>query len=340
MVDIRPRSAWQDPAMPVKGPAMTLKTTSMIPAHYTAASTIPSDTASYLRSIQRDYTVNRGYSIGYNFAVDKAGVAWECRGFDIRCAANKGVNASTIAILCLVDGANAMNEAMVTTFRAIAAEAQNRTPQELVVVGHRDIGSTSCPGDGIYGQVKSGALDPGEAPAPTPPTPPTTTPTPPTPTNWWDALMKELPTLKQGASGAPVKRMQHLIAANGFMNEANVANYDGAFGSGTATALKNFQGAAGIPVDAVCGPITWGALMHTIDGIPTIKKGASGADVKKMQHLLAAAGFMQESNTSNYDGAWGNGTENAKVKFDNAKGLTPSPPSDCGQKSWTRLLKG
>jgi len=152
--------------------------------------------------------------------------------------------------------------------------------------------------------------------------------------------MKELPTLKQGASGAPVKRMQHLIAANGFMNEGNVSNYDGAFGSGTATALKNFQGAAGIPVDAVCGPITWGALMHTIDGIPTIKKGANGADVKKMQHLLAAAGFMQESNTSNYDGAWGNGTESAKVKFDNAKGLTPSPPSDCGQKSWTRLLKG
>jgi hypothetical protein len=160
--------------MPVKGPQMTLRTTTMIPAHYTAASKIPSDTASYLRSIQRDYTLNRGYSIGYNFAIDKQGVAWECRGWDIRCAANKGVNETTIAILCLVDGANAMNDAMVRTFKELAGEAQRRTVQELVVVGHRDIGSTSCPGDGIYAQVKTGKLDPGEAPKPQPPTPPST----------------------------------------------------------------------------------------------------------------------------------------------------------------------
>jgi hypothetical protein len=74
--------------------------------------------------------------------------------------------------------------------------------------------------------------------------------------------------------------------------------------------------------------------------LPTIKKGDSGPYVKRMQHLLAAAGFMNEGNTANYDGVWGNGTESAKVGFDKAKGLTPSPPSDCGDKSWESLITG
>ena len=162
MVDIKPRSAWQDPNMPVKGPAMVLRSISMIPAHYTAAAKVMRDTPAYLRLIHRDYTVNRGYSIGYNFAIDQDGIAWELRGFDIKCAANRGVNDTTIAVLCLVDGAEAMNPAMVATFKALAAEAQRRTVQELVVVGHRDIGATACPGNGIYAQVVSGQLDPPE----------------------------------------------------------------------------------------------------------------------------------------------------------------------------------
>ena len=74
--------------------------------------------------------------------------------------------------------------------------------------------------------------------------------------------------------------------------------------------------------------------------LPTIKKGQSGVYVERMQHLLAAAGFMDPANTSNYDGVWGNGTAGAKAKFDNAHGLTPSPPTDCGPKSWESLMTG
>jgi hypothetical protein len=171
--------------------------------------------------------------------------------------------------------------------------------------------------------------------------PPTTTPPPvepPTPSNWWDPLMQQMPILQQGAKGSAVKRMQHLLAASGHMNPANTSNYDGVFGSGTRGALDNFKQSAGGARDGICDPWTWGALMHTVDGIPTIKKGASGADVERMQHLLAAAGYMNEANTANYDGQWGNGTETAKTNFDRAHGLTPSPPTDCGQRSWTKLL--
>jgi hypothetical protein len=179
MVAIRPRADWQNPAQPVVGPKMVLSTVTMLPAHYTAAANVPADTAPYLRSIQNDYTVNRGYSIGYNFAVDRAGVAWELRGFDIKCAANKGMNDVTIAVLCLVDGAAAMNAAMVDTFRQLGAEAQRRVGTALLVVGHRDIGATACPGDGIYGQVVRGELEPASNPVPKPEPPdPTPDPTP------------------------------------------------------------------------------------------------------------------------------------------------------------------
>lgn len=74
--------------------------------------------------------------------------------------------------------------------------------------------------------------------------------------------------------------------------------------------------------------------------MPTIKKGDSGEYVKRMQHLLAAAGYMTESNTANYDGVWGSGTDSAKARFDNDHGLTPSPPTDCGNKSWESLMNG
>ena len=74
--------------------------------------------------------------------------------------------------------------------------------------------------------------------------------------------------------------------------------------------------------------------------LPTIRKGDAGDYVKRMQHLLAASGYMNEANTANYDGVWGNGTDKAKVNFDNAHGLTPSPPTDCGDKSWESLMTG
>lgn len=74
--------------------------------------------------------------------------------------------------------------------------------------------------------------------------------------------------------------------------------------------------------------------------LPTIKKGAKGEYVERMQHLLAAAGYMNPANTANYDGVWGSGTDGAKARFDNDHGLTPSPPTDCGDKSWESLMTG
>lgn len=74
--------------------------------------------------------------------------------------------------------------------------------------------------------------------------------------------------------------------------------------------------------------------------LPVLVSGMSGAAVRRMQHLLAAAGYMDEANTSNYDGQWGSGTDKAKQRFDTDHGLLPSPPTDCGPASWRALLEG
>ena len=68
-----------------------------------------------------------------------------------------------------------------------------------------------------------------------------------------------------------------------------------------------------------------------------LAKGDSGPYVERMQHLLAAGGFMDPANVKNYDGVWGDGTDKAKRNFDNAHGLAGST-TDCGPKSWESLM--
>jgi hypothetical protein len=172
-VNIIPHTQWEDPKFPVTGPVPTKSKITTLPAHYTAMAVVPADTKAVLRSIQRDYVTNRRYSIGYNWAIDKTGQVWECRGFKIKCAANVRCNDWTMAILCLVDGSQPMNAAMVRSFKELGAEAEKYFGRSLKVVGHRDIGATQCPGDGIYAQVKAGKLTPGDTPTPVPkPQPP------------------------------------------------------------------------------------------------------------------------------------------------------------------------
>ena len=57
--------------------------------------------------------------------------------------------------------------------------------------------------------------------------------------------------------------MQRMLSANGFMDPANQANFDGQFGSGTEAALKKFQSAKGLDADGQCGQKTWTSLLRS-----------------------------------------------------------------------------
>jgi hypothetical protein len=171
-MSILPRNAWSKfTPLPVTGPAFPTATVDTIPIHYTAAPSTPhggDDVARYLASIHNDYVRNRGYSIGYNFAVDRTGQAWTLRGLDFKCAANKGWNDRTAAILCLVNGADMANPPMVSAIRKCVAAVEAHVGRQCKIVAHRDIGATACPGVGLTAQVRSGTLRPQPTPPPSP----------------------------------------------------------------------------------------------------------------------------------------------------------------------------
>jgi N-acetyl-anhydromuramyl-L-alanine amidase AmpD len=64
------------------------------------------------------------------------------------------------------------------------------------------------------------------------------------------------PTLKQGAKGFQVKRLQRMLKEDGFDPGAA----DGIFGPGTLKAVKKAQAEFGLTPDGIAGPQTWHAL--------------------------------------------------------------------------------
>lgn len=177
-----PRSAWVDPLYPVTGPALPWTKIDTIAPHYTAAvNLIDGDLGEfqynippYLRAIQRDY-LNRdpvGYSIGYNWAIDWLGGIWECRGWNIKSAAQGfPLNDNVVAVLLLVDGNDAPTLEAQASFRFLNSQARSFTHKKLIVMDHGRLpgAATACAGAGIRATVDAGFLDDEYSPFPPPP---------------------------------------------------------------------------------------------------------------------------------------------------------------------------
>jgi peptidoglycan hydrolase-like protein with peptidoglycan-binding domain len=65
-----------------------------------------------------------------------------------------------------------------------------------------------------------------------------------------------LPLLKQGSQGQAVRNLQGLLAA-----AARATPIDGRFGPGTDRVLRQWQAAAGLTADGICGNRTWSVLL-------------------------------------------------------------------------------
>lgn len=120
----------------------------------------------HLRATNRDYTFNRGYSIGYNHFIDAFGNVWEARGWKIRNAANStavnNFNVRSMSMHVVVSKTNAnpsdataypANAAQAASLRWYRREQRRRAGFELALLGHRDTKPTGCPGSGIYFQI-------------------------------------------------------------------------------------------------------------------------------------------------------------------------------------------
>lgn len=87
----------------------------------------------------------------------------------------------------------------------------------------------------------------------------------------------------------------------------------------------NKQGFSNQVVDGIAGK-------NTLAGCPTVRKGAQGNITKLLQEKLVSLGY----GTNGVDGIFGNGTKNAVIRYQKAKGL--SADGIVGQNTWRKLL--
>lgn len=109
-----------------------------------------------VRSIQDFHMDDRDWAdIGYNFLVDVDGRVYEGRGWLVVGAHAPGHNTSGIGV-CMIGRDGDATAAAKRAIRAVYDEAGRRAGRSLRKLGHRDVYSTSCPGDQLYAWVRDG----------------------------------------------------------------------------------------------------------------------------------------------------------------------------------------
>lgn len=157
----RLRESWQDPKLPVTGPAMPpLTQYTDVAIHYTSATKIPANIDAYHRAMQADYEKSRGFSLGYTGSADMFGVSREIRGLDFRPAATRTANGYALAILVLVDGAEEASPEACAEVRRLIGWFESLAGRHLNIRPHSAYVPTGCPGDGLRAQIESGVFSP------------------------------------------------------------------------------------------------------------------------------------------------------------------------------------
>lgn len=177
-MDIIPRSTWEDPAYRISGPPAQLGLISGLTAHYPGGN--PGDLstdakcASYMRSMQREYVIDRGYSLGYNWMIPPSGSIWEARGIKYNNAADGSSSwgLRSFAVQFANGPGQPLTDAQVTSGRWLHGFLMALCDRSVTWHGHGQVRgqtwptlapvgkwSTSCPGDLIWQAVKTGQLD-------------------------------------------------------------------------------------------------------------------------------------------------------------------------------------
>jgi hypothetical protein len=160
--NVRRRSAWG--AGPYHGNVEVASGLSRAVVHHTVngngytASQVPS----MLRSIQAYHQGSRGWDdIGYNFVIDRFGTIWEGRASSLYKpvigAHASNANTGSVGVAYLGDGTTAgLSSTAVNNlgrFLGWKMTLHGARPTSSNIVGHRDVGQSTCPGNIIYGQL-------------------------------------------------------------------------------------------------------------------------------------------------------------------------------------------
>lgn len=85
-----------------------------------------------------------------------------------------------------------------------------------------------------------------------------------TPADPTQEIIMQLPQVKQGQTGAPVKTVQALC------NVFGTLKIDGVFGPQTLNAVEQIQHAHGLTVDGIVGPLTWRVLLGVLGALAAV----------------------------------------------------------------------
>ena len=126
-------------------------------------------------------------------------------------------------------------------------------------------------------------------------------------------------TLKWGATGPDVKKLQQALKNRGYYS----GKIDSTFGSGVYAAVKAFQKQYGLKVDGVAGPATqillYGSTESSVNTSTSLKKGSSGTAVRNLQYVLYELGYYDGKINGEYNDA----TADAVRAFQINNDITP-----------------
>jgi peptidoglycan hydrolase-like protein with peptidoglycan-binding domain len=226
------RSAWG--AAPPKGKPVPIATPVRdLFLHHTAS---PDGGPETVRAIQRFHQDTRGYAdIAYTWLYSpRDRVFYEGRGPAVAGAHTRNHNRTAHALCVMGNYEISAPPRHVIEDLAEWARWHGGTWGPDQYRGHRDVGSTACPGKHLYAMMRDINLRAREEqPPPAPP------------------VQQQLPpTIRLGAVGDDVKLMQ-----------AAVMPHDGIFGTVTDQALRDYQRRHGLVADGICGPATWRSIL-------------------------------------------------------------------------------
>ncbi|XP_075041960.1 peptidoglycan-recognition protein SC2-like [Mixophyes fleayi] len=101
---------------------------------------------------------NKWCDVGYNFLVGNDGSVYEGRGWTMVGAHAKGSNSKSIGISFIGDYMTKLpsQAALNAAKRLISCGVSKRMIQpNYTLKGHRNVGSTDCPGNALYNNIKS-----------------------------------------------------------------------------------------------------------------------------------------------------------------------------------------
>jgi hypothetical protein len=173
-VTILPRE-WVGFSPPITGPAFDPSLVDGIVWHWAGG---PIDMRNgedgALRAMQAAYVSQRGYSLGYSYAVGPSGRCYQIRGLDFRPASNGDTATNRRAPSVLIMAANMgddVTDGQLRSLRWLTGWIMSQLPQATERYGHRDLWATACPGARWHADIHAGRFDP-QPDLPLPPIPP------------------------------------------------------------------------------------------------------------------------------------------------------------------------